>query len=187
MVGLTTALFFSAGGDSSAHVPAQNKGICKVAQEFQRSGWGALWSLFWAGMHVEKRAGWAAEMGLGRKVGSLQERGISVPELSWETGPRKPFPLPGERKCDLAVVQKWATVYSGLFKAVCNCNCLKEQKNGISTHESGIKRFACLCSWKAGPEYLITTSNHYWIVKEWLLFRPKMRQFKEALTGPFLY
>lgn len=74
MEGLTTALLFgSAGGDSSAHVPAQNKGICKVAQEFQRSGWGALRSLFWAGMHVEKRQSRLSSEQAGRKVGSLQE------------------------------------------------------------------------------------------------------------------
>lgn len=36
-------------------------------------------------------------------------------------------------------------------------------------------------------QYLDTASNHYRIVGLWLFFRPKMRQFEEALTGPFLY
>lgn len=101
------------------------------------------------------------------------------------TGPRERSPLPWERKCDLAVVQK-----SG---QLCIQACSKLElsltisKNGISSHESGTKRFAHLCSWKAGPEYLVTASNHYRIVRVWLFFRPKMRQFKEALTGPLLY
>lgn len=149
-------------------------------------GQGCMWK--------RDRADWARNRPGGRWAACRScagmERGISVPRVCWKdlgNVTKETFSPSMRQEMWFSIGPK---VGSSVFRPVRSCAQLQSSqvtKNGINTQESGIKRFACLCSWKAGPGCLVTTSNHYRVVKVWLFFRPKMRQLKEALTGLFLY